>query len=243
MSCRLTPEESVVYALVERWEAAVDTRGNRKVAKLMAELAVDTLVSLGWTPPSEPGVMSDADLEGKLYDANARADELRRDVERLMAASANERKAMEAEQRTTRVCSTPEQRAEWNRLEKMATPGPWKQHDSDGQWHDLLRCGFDIRKTHMRGDYFATGPRTETAEQAARDSRFIAVSRTAVPILLAERELNAKLVIRGDAEINALRAALVALITAARSSVPICQCPLHGALLNAVEAAQKLVEP
>jgi hypothetical protein len=71
---------------------------------------------------------------------------------------------------------------------EAATPGPWLHHDAVpfSQYGQHRVCGFDRKPSHVHGDYFATGPGVEDAEQAERDERFIAAARQDVPALLAE---------------------------------------------------------
>lgn len=76
---------------------------------------------------------------------------------------------------------------ELERLEREATPGPWKHWDADGvAWDDPKACGYDSRENGRGAPYYCTGPRTESDTQAGRDAALIAAARNALPELLAE---------------------------------------------------------
>jgi hypothetical protein len=68
---------------------------------------------------------------------------------------------------------------------EAATPGPWLSPSADVRWDHPRLCGYDSRANHRTGDYYATGPRTETVKQAEVDADFIAHARTDVPALVA----------------------------------------------------------
>lgn len=81
--------------------------------------------------------------------------------------------------------STPEQRAEWRRLEQAATPGGWT-HKLDPAWNNKDRIienpeGFVIIRDENCHAHFKLG-----RDEANYD--FIAAARTAVPALLADVE-------------------------------------------------------
>jgi hypothetical protein len=71
---------------------------------------------------------------------------------------------------------------------QAATPGPWATHLAAPKWDTPNQCGYDSREHHRGPAYYATGPRTETVEQAEVDSFFIAHAREDVPAMVAEIE-------------------------------------------------------
>lgn len=89
---------------------------------------------------------------------------------------------------------TPEQIAEWKDAAEKATPGPWFMHDFANPLVSRDPCAQDvtvscaspdhIEVAHMSGGLYGY----KGISQAQADAHFIALSREAVPALIAEVE-------------------------------------------------------
>jgi hypothetical protein len=89
---------------------------------------------------------------------------------------------------------TDADRAAWQKACEEATPGPWVKPDWDAQF-DGYSTVCDVATVASMGAYKTVAKTVRVQHQA--DARFIALARTAVPVLLAENarlaETNTKL--------------------------------------------------
>ncbi len=81
---------------------------------------------------------------------------------------------------------TPEMLTEWKRLAEKATPGPWKLWDAWKGKQPIVH----VRRIGPYGNIYSgiIGDSGEDLEGPEADFEFIAVARTALPLLCAEVE-------------------------------------------------------
>ena len=101
--------------------------------------------------------------------------------------------------------TTPEQRTEWQTLADAATPGPWYSQEND------LIGGFCVMPTDSPPSQVRAC--TIADFTSAKDSRFIAAAREAMPALLAE-------VAQLQSEVATLRTALRQTVGHTQSAAP-----------------------